>query len=352
MTTSDPRSTDGHGEARESPRGVPHSPHHHGHPGGPDPDHRRRSWRRSPGPHPAVAPPQALRRAVDLLALVVGLGAGWYLAPLEYQAGRWLGLPTWQAWTITAVVEGLTAAALVAGLHAGHLLLPTALTLTWVSAGTGQLHAAAQHARELKQTIDRPTVAGALTVCTLMVICPALMHTLRTHVAHAHTTARAHERSQQDAAAAAEHAAQLAQAATDQQQHEREHERAAQERREQRYHERALAEIAARTEADRATAERSATERALGERTATEDRASERSASANHAQDDVARHRRERVHAAWLKSQSTDKPMTGNELSRELGITPGRARGLIGEWKKEQARLDDRGPADQAGGQA
>ncbi len=180
------------------------------------------------------AVPDVVRRGVGVLAGMVAFGSMCYLAPIEYQAGRWLGLPWWQAWTITATVEGLTLAALLAGQHARGLL-PTALALTWVSASVGTLHAAAEEAHRLGRPLDRQAAASALLVCLLMVCAPALMHRLRARVNRAHIRAGHVEREARAAAerervereaveraAEREHAAHVADAARA---HERELER-------------------------------------------------------------------------------------------------------------------------------
>jgi hypothetical protein len=322
-------------------------------------------------PAPGSPVPVGVRRAVDVLACVVGLGAAWYLAPIEYQAGRWLGLPVWQAWTITAVVEGFTVAALVAGLYA-RALVPIALTLTWVSACTGQLHAAAEHAAELGGTLDRPQVAAALVVCTLMVIGPALMHVLRGRVAREHAAWEAVQAAKRAAAAEAERAHQL-------ELQQAEAERAEQERRDaerfaaaERAHElellrsRAFAEqeqarLALEAERVRAAQDeaRAAAERARAEaereqaaaeqaRAAAEQRRAadeQRRADAEQARRaaEQERARAEQARAAYEKRLRDDRAFActewlqhrwdADDLAAKIGVSSGRARALVAEWR-------------------
>jgi len=323
--------------------------------------------------------PQMVRAGVGVLAAVVAFGSACYLAPIEYAAGRWLGLPAWQAWTITAAVEGLTLAALLAGRLAGGLL-PTALALTWVSAAVGTLHAASEQATRTGHQMTGQTTTSALLVCALMVLAPALMHRLRVRVHTEHATALAaaradadalareqadrqaaertaqREAAERDAAAAREHelAVQRARAFADQEQTRLhlEHARAEQARAEAEHRaEQARAQAAgqraaiereqaaaeqARADAEqrRARAEqaRIASEQARAEaerRTRTDQAQAEQQRAALRTDRALAR-------AHWADRETTN-PMTAREVADLLDISDGRARAVVADWRRQTA---------------
>jgi hypothetical protein len=312
--------------------------------------------------------PDVVRAGVGMLAGVVAFGSACYLAPIEYQAGRWLGLPAWQAWTITAAVEGLTLAALLAGRLAGGLL-PTALGLTWISAAVGTLHAAAEQATRTGRVLDTQTTTSALLVCVLMVLAPALMHRLRVRVNAEHAAALTVARQRAETAArelaerrAAERAAQREAAERDAER-QRAHELALQRSRAFAEQEQTRLHLEhARAEQARADAERQAEQaRAAAEQEraqAEQERAqAERDqAAAEQARADTARRRQQTEHqqaqaeqhraalradrdlarAHWADREATGTPMSIREVAELLDVSDSRARAIVADWRRRQ----------------
>lgn len=307
-----------------------------------------------------------VRAGVDVLAVVVACGSACYLAPIEYAAGRWLGLPPAQAWTITAAVEGLTLAALLAGRLAGGLL-PTALVLTWVSALVGTLHSAAEEATRHGRALDVQAAASAALVCVLMVLAPALMHRLRLRVQRAcqagvHRIRQRVEQAEREAAerAAAERAAER-EAAERQAAAVRAHELQVQRARAFAEQEQARLRLdharadQARAEAERARADAERV-RAQAERAAEQERAAteRQRAAAEQARLDAERRQaqaeqeraaaerqraslrgdRELARAHWADREAGGTPMTVAEIAELLAVTESRARAVVADWRR------------------
>ena len=103
-----------------------------------------------------------VERAPDVGPLVSVLGALVLVAPLEHAAGRALGLGDGHAWSLTATIEGVSGAALLAG-----RCVPAALALTGASTLVGALWSA-DHQRALSGWRD-PRALLALVEVLLVV---------------------------------------------------------------------------------------------------------------------------------------------------------------------------------------
>jgi hypothetical protein len=124
-------------------------------------------------------------RPVDVLAAVIAVGGLALLAPLEYGAGRWLGLGPVHAGTVTVVIEGTTGLAILARRH-----VALALSLSTVSAlvgmaqsGLARTGALARGASWSRLTDPDVVVAlGASAVLTgLAITALAVTHRIRQH---------------------------------------------------------------------------------------------------------------------------------------------------------------------------
>jgi hypothetical protein len=279
--------------------------------------------------------------AVDALAALIGTAALALLAPLEWAAGQWLGLGQIHSGTITLVVEGFAALALVAG-----RLVPLALTLTTISAGIGMLHSASVQAATDGGRLDQARVGAALAVTALAVTAMAGTHHIRARTAQARARAVDRAIEEERRALEAERAHQLETARAEAARIDAE--RAAEDRAQQAAHDRAM-------EAQRQTAW-SDTERARialeaeRVRAEAEERArlaAERSDQARHTAptDPVtapaARRRvdevtEQRARDAWARSLAAGKPLTGAQLAELLGVTEGAARKIRGRWERER----------------
>lgn len=272
---------------------------------------------------------------------------------------------------ITAVVEGFAGLALVAG-----RLVPLALTLTTISAGIGMLHSAAEQAASDGGHLDRTRIGAALAVTALAVTAMAGTHHIRSRTAK--DRARAVERAAGQARQAAEadraHQLELQRA---------EVERAAQERqdaerfaRAERAHElelqrsRAFAEQeqarlaleaerirAAQDEARAAAAQaravaeqqQAAAEQARAQterqRAADEQRRAAAEQASRTAERERARAERQRAEyeqrlrddRAFARAEWAERGWGADTLAAKIGVSSGRARALVAEWRSAAA---------------
>jgi hypothetical protein len=131
-------------------------------------------------------------------------------------------------------------------------------------------------------------------------------------------------------------------------------ERAEREREAERAHVRELQRTRAYADGERARleAEQLAAERAHAlalaqthaERSPERPERSPRPPSARRAAtrlDDVTARRREQVQGAWSAREHSDRPMTGPEVAQALGVSKGRARGIIADWRADQRRQQE-----------
>jgi hypothetical protein len=240
------------------------------------------------------------------------------VAPAEYYGGRdGLGMSPVHALAVPGMVEGFLFLALLAG-----RLVPLALALTASSMLLGVLRSAADHG---VHGLDWLAVAQSLGITVAAVIVLAGTNNIR-------ELQRAAEQAERTAAA----------------------ERAEREREAERAHVRELQRTRAYADGERARleAEQLAAERAHAlalaqthaERSPERPERSPRPPSARRAAtrlDDVTARRREQVQGAWSAREHSDRPMTGPEVAQALGVSKGRARGIIADWRADQRRQQE-----------
>jgi hypothetical protein len=262
------------------------------------------------------------------------------VAPAEYYGGRdGLGMSPVHALAVPGMVEGFLFLALLAG-----RLVPLALALTASSMLLGVLRSAADHG---VHGLDWLAVAQSLGITVAAVIVLAGTNNIRERsqaaAADAAARAAAAERERNELQRAAEQAERTAAA-----------ERAEREREAERAHVRELQRTRAYADGERARleAEQLAAERAHAlalaqthaERSPERPERSPRPPSARRAAtrlDDVTARRREQVQGAWSAREHSDRPMTGPEVAQALGVSKGRARGIIADWRADQRRQQE-----------
>lgn len=290
-------------------------------------------------------------RVVNTLS-VVTLSAGLLLVgPLEHASGMALGLGWWHALTITATVEGFTALAVLAG-----RLVPLALTLTTGSTLVGMLRTALDH----RGALDQFTVGAAVATTALAVAALAGTHHVRRQASA--EVVRAAQLAEQAAVAleqVADEREQARQRAADDEalrvrasraaeqaaarRHELELERLAADRERGRLYleqERADREQErADRERERATAER---QQAAAEHLAEQNRvrAERERLVVEQEQAEAERLRTDRgaAYVHWADREE-ERPMTTAEVAAMLGVTAGRARAQIADWRTDRRGL-------------
>jgi hypothetical protein len=260
---------------------------------------------------------------LDVLAVVPAAGALALLAPLEYSAGRWVGLAPAHAVTVTVVVEGFTALAVAAG-----RLVWLALALCSASAGVGLARSAYVEADTSRPGDVWVRLAVALGLTGLAAVALAGTHWIRSK-AFAATAADQARRDQE----AREQQAERERAAAEQRRADAEqaeraaaaaHARALELTRAQAWARRD--ELAAETELARvqAAAEQA---RAAGD----QQRAAVEQQRAEQALAERMRADRGFAREQWLIHRWSD-----GELAVLLGLSAGRCRALIAEWREDR----------------
>jgi len=263
---------------------------------------------------------------LDALAVVPAAGALALLAPLEYSAGRWVGLSPAHAATITVVVEGFTALAVAAG-----RLVWLALALCSASAGVGLARSAYVQADSGRPGDVWARLAVAAGLTALAAVALAGTHRIRSRAA----AERSADQARRDQEAR-------------EQQAERERAAAEQRRADAEQAERQAAAAHARAlELTRAQAWARRDELALEVELAREQTAAEQTrAAAEHERASAEQQRAEqalaermRADRGFAREQWMIHRWGDAELADLLGLSAGRCRALIAEWRAEGERL-------------
>jgi hypothetical protein len=279
-------------------------------------------------------------RLAFILVSVIVFGALWFLAPLEFETGLWLGRSPWTAWTITVIVEGFLLLSLVSERRVAY-----ALSVTWLSAALGQVRSAGLLSGDLgRDHAAMALAAGAVLSTTIVVGSLGGTHRMLLHVLAAHRalaereTAELAEAEVRDASARRAAALALAERA--------ERERAERERAEAESL-RAKAEVErtrafTASEAERRAADERAAERAhalaLAELSARRaPSAPESAGTARSARSARSAEERERAYLAWSEREMSGTPMDTAEIAVLLGTSDGGARGAKSRWSKRLA---------------